>query len=160
MIRRRAATAVPGCFESLCGVVAGVVPATRLETHWATISEVAGTSPAMTREERRSGSKRTETALESEGGQPGFCFGLTKFIGPLVPLLCTLPITDQAESAKRPKSVWIVCGPKRQRRLSAAKFNRPLVDSPRTNDIAFPDQPIGFYQEILGSCLIWLWDCR
>src|SRR5258705_6386951 len=66
--------------------------------------------------------------LESERTQSRFGFAMAEFAGALVPLLCSLLVAHQTESAKRPKPIWIVRRPKSQRRRRVAQFRRALVD--------------------------------
>src|SRR5258706_13778451 len=81
---------------------------------------------------------------------------MAELAGELVPLPCSLLVAHQTESAKRPKSVWIVRRPKSQRRRRVAQFRRTLVDRPRSDDIAFFEQPVGSRHKIPGSGLAYL----
>src|SRR5215470_1940382 len=88
--------------------------------------------------------------LESKGSESGFVFAMTELARTQVPLPCSLLVAHEAESAKRPKSVWIVRRPKSQRRRPVAEFRRTLVDRPRPNDVAVFEQPVGARQKFLG----------
>ena len=79
---------------------------------------------------------------------------MPELLGAQVPLFRSLPVAYHAESAKRPKAFWIVrcsesqsCGP-------AAQFRRLLVQRPRTNDVIFREQPVGFRQNILSNGVV------
>src|SRR5258707_9988058 len=95
-------------------------------------------------------------ALESERTESRFGFAMAEVGGELVPLPCSLLVAHQTESAKRPKSVWIVRRPKSQRRRRVAQFRRTLVDRPRSDDVAFFEQPVGSRHKIPGSGLAYL----
>src|SRR5258708_12626194 len=81
---------------------------------------------------------------------------MAELAGELVPLLCSLLVAHQTESAKRPKSVWIVRRPKSQRRRRVAEVRRTLVDRPRPDDVAFFEQPVGSRHKIPGGGLAYL----
>src|SRR5215470_19201239 len=91
--------------------------------------------------------------LKSECAESRFGFAMAELAGALVPLPCSLLVAHQTESAERPKSVWIVRGPKSQRRRRVAEFRRTLVDGPRPDDVAFFEQPVGARCQIPGGGL-------
>src|SRR5260370_22211319 len=95
-------------------------------------------------------------ALESERTESRFGFALAELAGALVPLPCSLLVAHQTESAKRPKSVWIVGRPKSQRRRRVAQFCRTLVDRPRPDDVAFFTQSVGARHKLPGSGVAYL----
>src|SRR5258707_15858578 len=95
-------------------------------------------------------------ALESERTESRFGFAMAELAGALVPLPCSLLVSHQTESAKRPKSVWIVGRPKSQRRRRVAQFRRTLVDRPRPDDVAFFEQPVGARHKLPGGGLAYL----
>src|SRR5258708_14360123 len=81
---------------------------------------------------------------------------MAELAGEEVPLPCSLLVAYQTESAKGPKSVWIVRRPKSQRRRRVAQFRCTLVDRPRPDDVAFFEQPVGSRHKILGGGLAYL----
>src|SRR5437660_5816087 len=81
---------------------------------------------------------------------------MAELAGALVPLLCALLVARQTESAKRPKSVWIVRRSKSQCRRRVAQFRRTLVDRPRPDDVAFFEQPVGARHKIPGGGLAYI----